>query len=117
MKKHILSKYSKEYSKRVPQPWTAGSTRETRAMEDSDPDQFMPEPAIIAEAVKNSDSTELILEPTVITKTMEVSDPDEFTLQASTMESFPKKIFSPNGFCGKAMPNYHREDFDSILLI
>lgn len=117
MKKHILSKYSKEYSKRVSQPWPAGSTRETRAMEDSDPDQFVPEPAIIAEAVKNSDSTGLILEPTVVTETIEISDPDEFTLQAPTMVSFPKEVFSPNGFCEKTMPNYHREDFDSILLI
>ena len=77
----------------------------------------MPEAAIIAEAVKNSDSIGLILEPTVIKKTMEVSDPDEFTLQAPTMESFPKKIFSPNGFCEKTMSNYYGEDFDSILLI
>lgn len=50
-------------------------------------------------------------------QTVEISDPDEFTLQAPTMESFPKKVFSPNRFCGKTMSNYHREDFDSILLI
>lgn len=98
MKKHILSRYSEKESKRVVQPQVTGNTLETRAAENSDPDQFFGGPTIITRSVENSDL-------------------DEFVLRAPTEGTFQKEDSDPDEFSVNTIANYYEGDFDSILLI